>query len=345
MPLGTANLRAVKLFSSNRRKRQDASADEPVTNQIVELTEVNRRSPDPALERSLLRLRHDAFADLPKGNPGPIPDPDPEAIGWVDGLPSVAPGGLTPEALRAGIDVGGCLLVRGLVDEARIGGLVAGIDRAFAARDAGEANARDGWFEPLAVGGGAYNLERQRQWVSSAGGVWTADSPRMTIDLIDLFESIGLLDVIGAYLGERPVASVNKWTLRRVSPGGDADWHQDGAFLGEDIRAMNVWVALTDCGRDAPGMDVVPRRLDGIVETGTDGARFDWSVSPQAVEELLDGERPLRPEFQAGDILLFDGLFLHQTANEAEMTKDRYAVETWCFGPSSFPDKQVPLVL
>jgi hypothetical protein len=53
----------------------------------------------------------------------------------------------------------------------------------------------------------------------------------------------------------------------------------------------------------------------------------------------------LRPEFRAGDMLLFDGLFLHQTANEDAMTKDRYAVETWCFGPSYFPEKQVPLVL
>ena len=108
---------------------------------------------------------------------------------------------------------------------------------------------------------------------------------------------------------------------------------------------MNVWLALTDCGRDAPGMDVVPRRIDRVLETGTAGARFEWSVSPSKVGELLDGAEPLRPEFRAGDLLLFDQLFLHQTATDPAMTRDRYAVETWCFGPTGYPDKQVPLVL
>lgn len=92
-------------------------------------------------------------------------------------------------------------------------------------------------------------------------------------------------------------------------------------------------------------MDVVPRRLDGIVETGTAGARFDWSVSAERVREVLDGEAFLRPEFQAGDLLLFDELFLHRTADSEGMSRDRHAVETWCFGRSAYPDKQVPLVL
>jgi hypothetical protein len=332
---------------NRRRGSGTATAERPIDNlaRIAELTEANRRSADPVRERELVKLRHQAFAELPVGAAAPLPDPDNAAIEWIDGLPTASSGNLTAETLKAGIDEGGCLLVRDQVGPARVAELVEGIERAFTARDQAAEDREPGWFEPLALGGGAYNLARQRQWVTSAGGVWTADSPRMTFELIDLFGDVGLLDMIGAYLGERPAASVNKWTLRRVSPGGAADWHQDGAFLGDEIRAVNVWLALTDCGRDAPGMDVIPQRLDRIVETGTEGARFDWSVSPRKVDELLGGEPPLRPEFRAGDILLFDGFFLHQTANEDEMTKDRYAVETWCFGPSYFPDKQVPLVL
>jgi hypothetical protein len=272
-----------------------------------------------------------------------MPEPDRDAIEWIDGLPAARPGRLTAGALRAGILEGGCLLVRGLVPEETIERLIAGIDNTFTARD--EEAGDEGWYEPLALGGGAYNLARQRQWVTSAGGLWAADSPRLTFELIDLFERIGLTGVIADYIGEPPVASVNKWTLRRVSPGGDGDWHQDGAFLGDRIKAMNVWLALSDCGREAPGMDVVPRRFDEIVETGSPGARFDWSVSPAVVSDLIGGKVPLRPEFRAGDMLLFDQMFLHQTAQSPEMTKDRYAVETWCFGPTAYPDKQVPLVL
>lgn len=294
-----------------------------------------------------MRMRHEAFAELGgDDDPAPIPKPDRDAIEWIDGVPAVAPERLSAASLRAGILEGGCLLVRGLLEPERIERLIAGIDRSFAAREsASNGGGERGWYEPLTLGGGAYNLERQRQWVTSAGGVWAADSPRMTFELIELFADIGLLSVMADYLGERPVASVNKWTLRRVSPGGDGDWHQDGAFLGTDIRAINVWLSLSDCGVDAPGMDLVPRRLDRVVQTGTGGARFDWSVSPELARDLLDGAEPVRPAFQAGDALLFDELFLHQTANNAEMTRDRYAVETWCFGPSAYPDKQVPLVL
>ncbi len=339
----------MKLFGV-RSKESSAtnSAAQGALAWVAELTEANRADPDPDRERQLVRLRHQAFAELPGVAPEPIPEPDFEAIRWVDGMPAVEPEQLSAGALRAGILEGGCLLIRGMLARETTERLAQGIERSFAAREQGESNDSSGdrgWYEPLTVGGGAFNLARQRQWVTSAGGVWTADSPRMTFELIDLFTELGLVEVIGEYLGERPAASVNKWTLRRVSPGGDADWHQDGAFLGEDIRAMNVWLALTDCGRDAPGMDLVTRRLDGVLETGTEGARFDWSVSPRQVAELLDGEEPIRPAFQAGDLLLFDELFLHQTANSVEMTKDRYAIETWCFGPSYYPAKQVPLVL
>ena len=104
----------------------------------------------------------------------------------------------------------------------------------------------------------------KRSWVRDAGGVWTADSPRVLADLVDTLEAVGLAPLITAYLGERPVLSVNKCTLRRVGvEPGNANWHQDGAFLGEGIRSLNVWMSLSHCGVDAPGLDVVPRRFDG----------------------------------------------------------------------------------
>ena len=38
--------------------------------------------------------------------------------------------------------------------------------------------------------------------------------------------------------------------------------------MGTDIRSVNLWMALSHCGDEAPGLDIVPRRLDHIVETG-----------------------------------------------------------------------------
>lgn len=335
------------LFGTKTRKR----ASSPLIDEIAELTEANRLDPDPDRERRMVQLRHAAFAELERGKPGPLPEPDFEALERVDGMPSVPLDRFTPSALRAGILDGGCLLIRGVVDRPGCQELIEGIDSAFSSRAGAQTDglgSDPAWYSPLTVGddGDIVDvLARQRRWVAKGGGLWTADSPRMTFELIDVFASSGLLETIGGYLGQRPAVSLNKWTLRRVSPGTDADWHQDGAFLGKEIRAMNIWMALTDCGRDAPGMDLVVRRLDEIVETGTEGARFDWSVSPQKVAELLGDERPLRPAFEAGDVLLFDERFLHETGASPGMTRDRYAVETWCFAPGAYPKKQVPLVL
>jgi hypothetical protein len=151
--------------------------------------------------------------------------------------------------------------------------------------------------------------------------------------------------MITAYLGERPVLSVNKCTLRRVgTEPGNANWHQDGAFLGDGIRSLNVWMSLSHCGVDAPGLDVVPRRFDEVLETGTEGAIFPWTVGPGVVERVSAESPVCRPTFEPGDVLLFDDFFLHRTAAEPTMPRQRHAIETWFFAPSAYPDGQIPLV-
>ena len=148
--------------------------------------------------------------------------------------------------------------------------------------------------------------------------------------------------MIRGYLGEPPVISVQKCTLRKVDPDAGRGWHQDGAFMG-DVRALNVWLSLSRCGDEAPGMDIVPRRLDDIVPTGTEGAIFDWSVSPQVAEEAAGDAGVLRPIFEPGDVLLFDELFLHSTAAEPVDEEEPLAIESWFFGASASPAEYSPL--
>jgi hypothetical protein len=191
---------------------------------------------------------------------------------------------------------------------------------------------------PYSVGGG-------RQWIWDQGSVWAVDSPRGLFDLTEILRGIGLIDVIAEYLGEWPALSVKKCTLRKVPADTGTNWHQDGAFLGEAIRTLNVWIALSPCGDDSPSLDVVPRRLDRIVETGTEGALFDWSVGEPVADRLLEGRPPVRPRFAAGDAMLFDELFLHRTGVSPGMARDRYTVESWFFAPSSYPHDQIPIVV
>jgi hypothetical protein len=240
----------------------------------------------------------------------------------------------------------GSLLVRGLLRPERIEQLIEDIDLAFenhdARRDGAPIDETRPWYAPFKPEPEYKLTIGERWWVRNGGGVWTADSPRTFFDLVDAFEEVNLRDVLAGYLGETPAMSVKKGTLRRVPVDSGSDWHQDGAFLGEGIRTVNVWLTLTDCGVDAPGLDVVARRLPEIVETGTHGAQFDWSVGPGMVDQVAEG-KVVRPVFQAGDALLFDERNLHRTAVSPGMVNERYAIETWFFAPSTYPHDQIPV--
>lgn len=321
--------------------------------EVEELMEANRRSADPAVEKRIVQLRHEAFGQLDRSNPPDFPEDGTgieSSLPQPDGLPEVAAKDLDTNSLREGILGGGSLLIRGLLDPGRAERLRDGIDRTFENRDAllngASASETAPWFDPFAPSPD-YPVDPAQWNRAKLGGhaVWAPDSPRMMFELLDAFEDSGLTALITDYLGERPALSMNKSVLRRVSPESGTDWHQDGAFLGRAIRTVNVWIALSRCGDVAPGLDIVSRRYDEIVETGTEGAVFPWAVSPQKVEESAEGAPIARPTFEAGDALLFDHFCLHRTAVDPAMTEDRYATETWCFAPSVYPDKTVPLVL
>lgn len=263
-------------------------------------------------------------------------------------VPEIQRDGLTPQLVRGAILSHGCLLVRGLVPPGDAVEFRHQIERAFNARDAARAGERvdDGYFEPFDPDP-RWDLAPHRFIASAWSGMWVADSPRVAADLFDLLDRAGFLEVATGYLGERPAISVNKSTLRRVLADPDADysvshWHQDGAFLGK-VRALNIWLSLSRCGDVAPGLDLVPKRIDHIVPAGTEGALFDWSVSKKVVERSARGSGVVRPLFGPGDALLFDELFLHATAASPEMPETRYAVECWFFGPSAFPAEYPPL--
>lgn len=305
------------------------------------------------IDLQIVQRQHSAFAGLAdKAGRAVWPPVVGDLFPDTTGLPEVEATELTAEQVASGIVHHGSLLVRNLIDAEQVAVLVDDIDRAMAGHDAWKAGApveeTAPWFVPFHQDEGYPNVAPLRKWIADGGGCWAADSPKAFSDLRDVYGQVGLRRVIAEYLGEQPVISVNKATLRRVPHDlAHADWHQDGAFLdrGTGIHTVNVWLALTDCGVDAPGLDVLPgRRFDVLAERGTNGAYFDWSVGHGTVEQMAD-ERPIvRPHFRAGDALLFDEMNLHRTALEPGMEIDRYAIECWFFAPSTYPTHHVPVV-
>jgi hypothetical protein len=308
------------------------------------LSEANRARRSAALEQRLVHLRHDGFDDLAISSgaaqwPPDAPDLFPDAQ-----LPEIDASDFTSDTLRSGLIRHGCVKVRGLVPPHRVAQLRDDIDATMDAFDAWERDESTdpAFFMPFSTRRDP-GLGGVRRWVTGGGGVWTADSPRAMFDALETFSEINLAEPLTGYLGERPALSVKKWTLRRVPVTSGTNWHQDGAFLGENIRVVNFWLSLSHCGDTAPGLDIVPRRME-LLPTGTDGAMFDWSVGERLVEQVAGADGIVRPVFDAGDALFFDERFLHRTAANPAMTHERYAIESWFFAPSHYPGDQLPLV-
>lgn len=322
----------------------DGSDDELQT-EIERLTEHNRVRPTGERGQELLRLRNLMGIRLLESDSrrSPRPEPDFGALPDVDPLPEVGPEGLTPELLRAGILRNGCLLVRGLVPRNRAEQFAARIERSFRERARHDAEKRydDRLYEAFQPDPRC-GVRLLREWVKSGGGLLAVDSPLLSFEMGEMFRLAGVPDLVRAYLGEAPIVAADKATLRKADPSTPGGWHQDGKFMGS-VNALNLWLSLSHCGDQAPGLDIVPRRLERHVTTETDEAMMLNMVSQRVAEESA-GDRPiLRPIFEPGDALLFDELFLHKTASDPGMPRARFAIENWFFGPSAFPDNYVPL--
>jgi hypothetical protein len=236
------------------------------------------------------------------------------------------------------------MIVRGLVDPELAAAFAVQVEHAFGERARKQAGQEwdHAYYEEFRAEGPFRNP--LRPWVEKGGGLLVVDSPTLAFDLLELFEAAGLPQLAAGYLGEAVALSVDKTTFRKVEPTVAGAWHQDGSFMGP-VRSLNVWLSLSHCGADAPGLDIVPRRLDALVPTGTEGTVLPDQVSQATAEQAAADLDIVRPTFQPGDVVLFDELCLHQTGSDASMPNPRYAVESWFFGCSAFPDSYGPLAV
>ena len=320
---------------------------EELAAEIRNLSDENRRGRDAARERRLLDLRHLAGIRMLEdaGSSPDHPAPDFEALPAADGLPDIAPEQATPELLRAGILRDGSFLVRDMVPRERALAFAQTIDRVYDARLALETDrpGEPGHYEEF-VSDERFGAPLARPWIKVGGGVLAVDSPAAMFQMLEMFEESGINRLARGYLREPVGISGQKTTLRKAEPDVPGAWHQDGAFMG-DVRALNVWVSLSRCGDEAPGLDIVPKRLDYLVTAGTDGAMLSYQVSQENAEESA-GETPIvRPVFEPGDVLFFDDLCLHQTASDPAMPNPRYAIESWFFGGSAWPEGYAPIAV
>lgn len=314
--------------------------------EIERLSAANRVERDGARERRLLSLRH--FAGIRHLDPraaapafaaattGGLPEGEP--------LPELRPHELTAGVLRAGLLRDGCVLVRGLIDPDTALALAAGIERAYEERARRASGGDPGDYYDEFVPHPRFGDVQGRWWIEEGGGLLAADSPRLHFEMVEQFAIAGLRELVSDYLGEPALISVHKTTLRRADPAIAGAWHQDGYFMGE-VRSLNLWLSLSRCGEVAPGLDILPRRLDHYLASAADDSPLDYTITQERVEEEAGDTPLLRPIFEPGDALFFDEWFLHQTASDPAMPNPRYAIENWFFGGSGFPEEYAPIAV
>lgn len=289
----------------------------------------------------------------PVSDPQLIVDPDREVPVPERGcIPEITRDQCTAQTLRAAVLEHGSLIVRGLFSEETVAGMreiIDGVLDACGSSREVRRKTRSVYYHPPANAGsimpqGDIELSALRQFSAASGSALCIEASSVAEMLLEFYEQHGLKELVTGYLGEAPCLSAKKWVLRRsFVPSEVAGWHQDGAFMGTHINTINLWIPLTECGADtgAPGMDVVPARLNRLISS--DGADFNWSVHDDKARFGFGSLRPEAPLFHVGDAFFFDHFHLHRTQSDLDFTKQRYAIETWFFGCTSFPKDQVPI--
>ena len=342
----------LKSFNGKRPKSVEAdrfSSIEEIQAEIDTLTADPARLEDPEVAARLLELRHWAGARLAGENRRSAKWPEADAAGLPPAgeVPETTMSEVTPEKLRGAIETHGCLLIRGVVPPAEAQKMADDIEEAYGVREAvvegktsQDAQGLYREFSPDSP----YFSTVDRSWIGGGGGLLAADSPVLHAKMLDAFTRSGLSELVSGYLGEPATVSDQKCTLRKTPPTAGRGWHQDGSFMGE-VKAINVWMALTHCGDTAPGMDIIPARTEKILPSGTEGT----SIAIQIHEDVAQAEAGeggvVRPIFEPGDVLLFDEMLVHTTAAEPDMPNTRYAIESWFFGASGFPEDYVPIAV
>lgn len=187
----------------------------------------------------------------------------------------------------------------------------------------------------------------QRRQSAAHGGEFNVHSSSLRVAALGSADAIELARAIlrGAAgtlarsrLGDAIACDVDQcWVRRQYAPSryppGHAPhaWHQDGA-LGFDfldatsppgaaalLPMLTCWVALTPCGRDAPGLELVTEEAQTLLPL----AALDDSAirSAHGVDEFW------RPVLGPGDCLAFGGGVLHHTHVSPAMRMDRTSVE------------------
>jgi hypothetical protein len=168
---------------------------------------------------------------------------------------------------------------------------------------------------------GAVDAATVDRWRGLAGVEGDGSTP--LADAVDLDEVVrALAPGLRPLIGDAADLLVGQCWIRRARP--PHSWHQDGAlhasFGGARtlLPIVTCWLALTDCGVDAPGLEWVESANELLSPAELADAAVRARHAPESFE---------RGVFAAGDALVFGGALLHRTHATPEMSRPRISAE------------------
>ena len=337
---GMGMIRRVGLFCDNILNRDKYLAD--LTDRILHFQDIDSAISERVIDGSVEASNEEGFS-----------------------VPEVDLSEFSLDYLKESLRTKGCLIVRNFFSTDEVKAMRSFVDHSFAINSHPDTRvnkylAKRVDFEPVLRKTRVAIKEKKKQnptYVNTAmfgskltqplgekKSFLTAQTPILVEKLLNLFDEKGLKTLLKDYFGHDPCVSVYKWALRRSTPPeAPIDFHQDGAFMGDEISSLNCWVPLSDCGsgNDVHGLDVVPKRFMSAFQKGS--GVMDWTVSEKAVVDAYSEEAIVTPSFRQGDIFFFDHLLVHRPQSLPNASCPRYAIETWFFDSVNFPKNQVPI--
>lgn len=161
--------------------------------------------------------------------------------------------------------------------------------------------------------------------------------------ILGLIAASRLLPLFKQYVGTPMFCNVGESAARRVIPertGMYLPFHQDGFFNHQPRwKMINCWVPLVPCGRDAPGIDLLPIGLNELLEvTPEEKARHaPYAFSESEAFCLRHSEAIWHPVFEPGDLLLMNPYAIHRTYGHPFMKHPRYSLELRFTGGTDIP--------
>ena len=295
------------------------------------IAEVNKitAGPRPLPEAELVRLavlRHQIGVARVREAPAASQHNTPADLfpGTV-GAPEVSRAELTAAHLASGLRHHGVLVVRGLIareDVERLRDLIDGND----------------WSVP--------RCPTNASGEPCPGSAPMKCSAASLQGLVEAYQNAGMDAVLADYLGEDPLLLSERLLIDRQVLKTGLPWHQDGAFFGGNVGAVNSFLALDACGVDATGLMVVTRRFDEILGVAPgERARLDYgnAFKHEEILEMVGPQRVVTPALEPGDAIFIDEMTMHRTGAPPRNPQARAWAITWFFAPSRFPEQRHPL--